>query len=349
MISPMTIAAGGEASLSKCPKHMTYGPCGGVQPGGICEIGELSCPFVYSPLAVWEAGRTEHERVGTGTRATELAATLERGGVVVGDLPARPLDRESLRECAAILDGLDAVLSGDTPTHRVQFPPSYRATLIHDAGAVAWVGLNARDRNRVALEAELAALADLGVAAVHCVTGDHPRSGSRPDAAPVFDVDSTTLTSMARARGLLVSVAETPVAPPAHERPRRLLSKEHAGAEVCFIDHAGGVETVAAFVRSCRELGSQAAMIACVALVCDAGSLAQIDSFQVPALPREARDRILTAADPRQAGIGFAVELGRRLLDTGAVAGINLSGAPSPGGELAYAEALAQAAQELRR
>jgi 5,10-methylenetetrahydrofolate reductase len=331
---------------------MVYGPCGGVQPDGVCEIGELSCPFVERPLAVWEAEQMVAEGARPAPpapRATELAAALGRGGVVVGDLPARALDRESLLECAAILGGLDAVLSGDTPANRVQFPPSYRATLIHDAGAVAWVGLNARDRNRVALEAELAALADLGVAAVHCVTGDHPLSGSRPDAAPVFDVDSTTLASMARAHGLLVSVGETPVAPPARERPRRLLSKERAGAGVCFIDHAGSAEAVVAFVERCRELGSHAAMIACVALVCDGGSLALIDSFHVPALPQDARSRILAAADPRQAGIDFAVELGRRLLDTGAVAGINLSGGPSPGGELAYAEALARAAQELRR
>ncbi len=349
MTSPVTLPVGGDVSASGCPKHMTYGPCGGVQPDGLCETGELRCPFVDRPLAVWEAGGATPEAAAPAPRATELAAALERGGVVVGDLPARPLDRESLRECAAILGGLDAVLSGDTPAHRVQFPPSYRAALLHDAGVVAWVGLNARDRNRVALEAELAALADLGVGAVHCVTGDHPYSGSRPDAAPVFDVDSTTLASMARARGLLVSVGETPVAPPADERPRRLLSKEHAGAEVCFIDHAGSVEAVAAFARRCRELGSQAAMIACVALVCDAGSLALIDSFHVPALPPEARARILAAADPRQAGVDFAVELGRRLLDTGAVAGINLSGGPSPGEELAYAEALAQATEALRR
>ena len=36
------------------------------------------------------------------------------------------------------------------------------------------------------------------------------------------------------------------------------------------------------------------------------------------------------------------------MLDTGLVSGVNLSGGPADGQELAYAEALAEAAEELR-
>jgi 5,10-methylenetetrahydrofolate reductase len=254
-----------------------------------------------------------------------------------------------LGECASVLKGVDAVLTGDTPRHRVQFPPSYRAGLLHAAGVTAWVGLNARDRNRVALEAEIAALADLEVGAVHCVTGDHPASGGRPDALAVFDVDSTQLTAMAAGRGFLLSVGESPAAPPVDGRPPRLLSKEHAGAEVCFVDHCGGVEPVQQFIRRSRELGCVVAMVACVPLVCDAGSAAQLASFGAHGAEERAFERIITAADPRRAGIRAAVELGRRMLDTGLVSGIDLSGGPADGEELAYAEALAEAAEGLRR
>jgi hypothetical protein len=89
-------------------------------------------------------------------------------------------------------------------------------------------GLNCRDRNRVALEGELAALADAGAAAVHCVTGDHTAIGHRPDAAPVFDLDATRLAAAARAAGLLVSVAESPCARPA-ARPPGPAGREGAG------------------------------------------------------------------------------------------------------------------------
>ncbi|MER3482437.1 MAG: methylenetetrahydrofolate reductase, partial [Meiothermus sp.] len=85
------------------------------------------------------------------------------------------------------------MLLGDHGGARVQFPPAYRAMLVKRTGLEPWVGLNCRDRNRVALEAELAALKHLGVAGVHAVTGDHPVSGHRPDALPVFDLDSAQL------------------------------------------------------------------------------------------------------------------------------------------------------------
>jgi 5,10-methylenetetrahydrofolate reductase len=333
-----------------CPKHMTYGPCAGVRPHGECEVGGQGCPFVAAPIPMWSApDQSPGADSDLPARALTLRARLARGGAVIADFPARALDARSLRECAAALRGVDAVLTGDTPRHRVQFPPSYRAGLLQAAGVTAWVGLNARDRNRVALEAEVAALADLQVGAVHCVTGDHTVSGSRPDAAAVFDVDSTQLTAMAAGRGFLLSVGESPAAPPVNQRPARLLSKEHAGAEVCFVDHCGGAEPVQEFICRCRELGCAAAMIACVPVVCDAGSAAQLASFGAPGTQEREYERIVTAADPRRAGIQAAVPLGRRMLDTGLVSGIDLSGGPADGEELAYAEALAEAAEELRR
>ncbi len=114
---------------------------------------------------------------------------------------------------------VDAVLFGDSGWARVQLSPAYRASVIAAEGMRPWAGLNCRDRNRVALEGELAALADIG-AAVHCVTGDHTAIGHRPEARAVFDLDSTELASLARSAGVLVSVAENPVAPPIEHPPR---------------------------------------------------------------------------------------------------------------------------------
>lgn len=337
-----------------CPKHMTYGPCGGVRPSGRCEVGQFDCTFLSVPLPQWTAGdksvSTTHFRPGVelNPRARALEAGLDRGAVVVADFPARALDAASARECAAVLAEVDAVLVGDAPAHRVQFPPAYRAGLLLGAGANPWVGLNARDRNRVALEGELAALADLGVGAVHCVTGDHPASGSRPDAAAVFDLDSTELVALAAGRGLLVSAAESPATPPLERRPPRWRSKERAGAQVGFVNHCGGVEAVVAFVAACRELGSTADMVACVPLVCDPGSAALLASFGEPGTDA-VLERILSAPDPRRAGIRYAADRAAALLDTGLIAGINLSGGPADGGELAYAEALAESTARLAR
>jgi hypothetical protein len=344
----------GPVPAELCPKSMTYGPCGGVRPSGRCEVGDFTCPFLTIPLPEWpptpgdKCVPTTHflPGVAPNPRARALVARLARREAVIADFPAAALDAESLRACAAVLADLDAVLLGDAPAHRVQFPPAYRAALVQAAGANPWVGLTARDRNRVALEGELAALADLGVAAVHCVTGDHPASGERPDAAPVFDLDSTEMAALAAGRGLVVSVAESPAAPPAARRPLRLLSKGRAGASVCFVNHYASVEPVVDFIRAARELGASADMVACVPLVIDPGSAGLLASFAEPGT-EAILERILAAPDPRREGIRVAVDLGLRLLDTGVVAGIDLSGGPAEGGELAYADALAEAAQRL--
>jgi 5,10-methylenetetrahydrofolate reductase len=294
---------------------MTYGPCGGVATDGGCEVDGHPCEFVSVPMPEW---RDESPAAAAlNPRASELAAKLMAGRVVVADFPARPVDGESLRTCARTLADVDAVLLGDSPRERLQFPPSYRARLVQDEGATAWVGLNARDRNRVALEAELAALGDLQPAGLHCVTGDHPAVGGRPDAAAVFDLDSTRLTALAVGCGAVVSVGESPTAPPQRLRPRRLRSKERAGASVCFVNHCGGPAHVARFVRAARAHGVTTAMIACV--------------------PLGTRDEMVEAA--------------RRMLDTGLVSGVNLSAWPPPPETVsvaALAEALAETAELLR-
>lgn len=337
-----------------CPKRMHYGPCGGVEFDGTCEVADHACVFLDAAPVAWEgiapadaavprmtADPMPHPLPSAG--AAELRALLATRPIVVADFPARALDAASLAACAGVLrDGVDVVLAGDSGTARVQFPPAYRAALLRAAGVRAWMGVNARDRNRVALEAELAALAHAGAAGVHCVTGDHPRVGSRPDAAAVFDLDSTELAALAARSGHLVSVAEAPLSPPVAARPARLLEKQRAGAELCFVNHAGGLEPVRRFLAAARELDVSLGYIPCVPVVVDRGSAELIRGFTSLALPEGYLDGILAAADPRAAGIAAAAELSQRFLELEGVVGVDLSGGAAAGEELAFAEALAE-------
>lgn len=322
-----------------CPKQMTHGPCGGVTTAHRCEVDEaLTCPWVDSPTTVWgghEPGPTD---------AHPLLDLLHTRAVVVADLPAPALCRDGLLRTADLLAGaVDAVLVGDHGGARVQFPPSYRAQLLREAGLAVWAGVNCRDRNRVALEGELAALADAGAAAVHCVTGDHTRIGHRPDARPVFDLDSTQLAALARAEGLLVSVGETPCGPPADRRPARLAEKVRAGAQVCLVNHAGGAGPVAAFVAA----GPPIPYVACVPLVLDRHSADLISGFTGLVLPPGYLAGIVDAPDPAVAGIAAAVRLAEQLLAVPGVRGIDLSAVPVPGAEERTARALAAVGRAL--
>lgn len=326
---PTRTSAAGEPG---CPKAMEYGPCGGVGLDGLCEVSPEPCVFLERPTVVWH-GPTREARHHDGAEA--MRTRLARGRVVIADLPAAPLSADAIAECGEIMrDTVDAVLGGDSGFARVQFPPSYRARLVMEAGLTSWVGLNNRDRNRVAIEAELAALAHVGVAAVHCVTGDHTLTGNRPDAMPVFDLDSTRTAALARSFGHLVSVGESPAAPPAERRPARLLQKQVAGAEVCFVDHCGGVEAVRRFVGGAQELGVTMSFIVCIPVVVDERSAAVLESFTGMVLPPGYLDRIRRASDVRAAGVEAAIELSEAMLKLDGIDGVNLSGA-APATDLA--------------
>lgn len=191
---------------SICPKNMTYGPCGGVHADGRCEVASLPCPFAKGNLAAWQQSHVKTQAITPAGQA--FLETMVRRPVIVTDLPTTPLSADSIRASADVLAGhADAVLLGDHSEARVQFPPAYRAMLVHQAGLPTWPGLNCRDRNRVALEGELAALAHANVAGFHCITGDHTASGHRPDAKPVFDLDSTQLAALANSIGFLTRMA----------------------------------------------------------------------------------------------------------------------------------------------
>lgn len=329
--------------LAACPKDMTYGPCGGVAPDGMCETGAGRCSFLGTPMPSW-----------AGAEAPEPADAFAgmRRPLVIADLPARALDMASLRDCAAAVVGtVDAVLLGDHGGERVQYPPALRAHWVQSQGVRVWAGLTCRDRNRVALEGEIAGLAEVGVAGVHCVTGDHTSLGHRPDAKPVFDLDSTGLAALAAAAGLPVSVAENPVAPPVGERPARLAEKVRAGATACFVNHTTGPDAVRAFTEAAVAAGARIPFVACVPIVLDEGTADVLRSFTGLALPPGYVDGVLSARDTVHAGIDAAVRLSEALLEIPGVRGVNLSGGGGPGSRLAppdVAASLATISRALR-
>jgi methylenetetrahydrofolate reductase (NADPH) len=323
---------------------MTFGPCGAVTLEGNCEIDGVTCPFVNAPLRSWDGAAPTITEVTPAGHA--LLNMLERRPVIVTDFPSVALDANSIQSVAAVLAGTaDAVLLGDHNDARVQFPPAYRAMLVRAAGLEPWVGLNCRDRNRVALEGELVALRHANVTGVHCITGDHPKSGHRPDALPVFDLDSTQLAALARANAVLVSVAASPCSMPVLERPYRLAQKILAGAQIAFVNHAGPGERVLEFVQSAQALGANVPFIAGLAVITSEVGARMIQKFHNLVLPPGYLEGIINAPDVRRAGIQAAIRFGHDLLAQPGVRGLNLSSVPEPGRELEMAQDLAEIAR----
>lgn len=328
-----------------CPKHMVYGPCGGVRIDERCEVDDRRCPFVDRPVVTWSGPAPAP---ATATFAAALGRT-DGSPIIVTDLRVRPFDPSSVATVATRLArNADAVLIGEHHV-RPDFPPTMMAALVAEAGSRAWVTLTCRDRNRVVLEGELAGLANLGVTGVHCVTGDSRARSVRVDATQVFDLDGTRLTGLARQAGLCASVSATPVAPPTHLRAARLLEKQRAGGQVCFVNHAGGSAGVATFVGAAQQLGVTMPFVPCVAVITDVESLVVLERFPGLVVDPELRRRVLEAADGRAAGIAAAVDEAERMLAIDGVVGVNLSGSATSGPEEESAAIMDEVAETIRR
>jgi hypothetical protein len=327
-----------------CPKRMVFGPCGGVRDEGRCELAEHRCVFVDSPLVTWPGERLH----GPAPAPDGLLARAAAGPVVLSDLSVRPFDPASVRRVVGVLAPVsDGLLVGEH-ANRPDFPPTMFATEVMDAGGRVWTTLACRDRNRVVLEQELAGLVEVGVDGVLCLTGDGRGVSVRPGATQVFDLDGVRLTALAAGVGLPVAVPESPEAPPVDLRPARVVQKERAGAQLCVLNHVRGAARVARFVAVARDAGATLPFVAGVAVYTDEPSARVLQRFPGLHLDDAAVERVLTAPDPREAGIAAAVEEARAMLAVPGVVGVNLSGMGSGRGEDEGAQIKAAVAERLR-
>jgi methylenetetrahydrofolate reductase (NADPH) len=307
---------------------MVYGPCGGVRRGGGCEVDGHPCPFIaHSAPQVDEVvtgGRVRREPTAGGRDGLAV-----RSPIVVCDFRPTEATVEAAASLARAYAGwCDAVLLGDHHD-RVDLPGPFVAAVAQAEGCNPWVTLSCRDRNRVVLEADLAACAELNVGAVHCVTGDARAAHVRPDATQVFDLDSMRLTALAATFGLTVSVAESPLVVPIEVRPGRVADKSRAGADWCFVNIGPTAQQTATFIGAARAAGADLRYIVCIPMFTDADGASRLQALPGLGLEPDAVHAILASPDPISSGIDRAVTEARRFLDIDGVAGVNLSGPAS--------------------
>ena len=83
-----------------CPKHMHYGPCGGVRDDLSCELGDRPCPFAVGPLPAWTGG---DPAPAPPPRPDGLLARAATRPVVLTDLSVTPYAPASVRRVVGVL------------------------------------------------------------------------------------------------------------------------------------------------------------------------------------------------------------------------------------------------------
>jgi methylenetetrahydrofolate reductase (NADPH) len=237
---------------------------------------------------------------------------------------------------------VDATNATDNTSAHAHASPLAVAIALKQLGMEPVMQLTCRDRNRLALEAEIAGAALHGIENVLCLTGDDVTAGDEPEARRVFDLDSIQLLALAgsMARGtylsgrkidpppkLFLGAVENPGAPPYDYRVDRALKKVRAGARFLQLQVGFRPEQLEAFMTeaAAKGLSDQCRLLPSICLVRSPKALRYIDEH-VPGIevPAALIERCESAADPEAECFDIAVELAEHARSLPGVAGLHL-------------------------
>lgn len=245
-------------------------------------------------------------------RAGHFAVTGELG-------PPQSADGQVIREKANLLKGYcDGVNITDNQTAIVRMSSIGAGTIVIQEGLEPVIQMTCRDRNRLAIQADLLGAYALGMRNLLCLTGDHQIFGNHPTAKNVFDIDSLQLVRMVsdmrdecifqcgdafkgQEPRFFVGAAAAPFADPIEFRPYRLAKKVKAGANFIQTQLVYDVPAFERYMEKVRELGlhEQTYILAGVGPLKSPG-MARYMKNNVPGIlvPDELIDRMTAAGAP---------------------------------------------------
>ena len=205
---------------------------------------------------------------------SHLAAVLASGQFAVcAELsPPRGVDLQAISRGVGNLKGYaDAVNVTDNQAASVRMASIPVCGLLVRHGLEPVAQMTCRDRNRLAIQADLLGAAGLGIRNILCLSGDHGVWGDHPAARNVYDLDSVHLIRLARnlvdhgrldngreispAPRFLIGAAANPFAPPFDYRPHRLAKKVAAGADFVQTQLIYNLDRFRSYMARVRSLG----------------------------------------------------------------------------------------------
>jgi len=192
------------------------------------------------------------EEKGTALKSGSNLERLLAAGhfAVTGELePPKSHDAEIVRKRGTVVEEcLDAANITDNQTAIVRMSSIGSAILLKGSSLEPVIQITCRDRNRLAMQADLLGAAAHGIRNVLCLSGDHQSFGNHPGAKNVHDIDSMQLIRMIKEMRdeskfqcgeeipgggppFFIGAAANPFADPVALRPNRLAKKVAAGAD----------------------------------------------------------------------------------------------------------------------
>jgi methylenetetrahydrofolate reductase (NADPH) len=271
--------------------------------------------------------------------AGNLAVTSECG-------PPRGSVPEKIKEKGELLKGIvDAVNVTDNQTAMVRMSSFAASVFLKQAGLNPVLQMVTRDRNRLAMQADIIGAYAHGINTMLCLSGDHPHFGDHPMAASVHDIDSVQFIQMVknmRDNGkfqggadiesppkMFIGAAANPFADPFELRVARLAKKIAAGVDFIQTQCIYNLDKFELWMEGVRARGlhEKCYILAGITPMKSAG-MARYMKNKVPGMdvPDDVVKRMAGVPKEKQAeeGINICVESIQRLKEVKGVAGFHI-------------------------
>jgi methylenetetrahydrofolate reductase (NADPH) len=266
-------------------------------------------------------------------------AARHKDFVISAELFLRPdSNAQSIAAQVALLrDHVDGILLTDNQAGRLHLSPVAAASLVIANGADAIVQLGCRNRNRVALLAELLGAAAVGVSSVMLTRGQRVPEGFNPRPKAVLDVKPAELVAIAARLkdedsvrflpDLYVGSDFTLHRPRKDWQPAKIVRKSEAGAQFLISNICMNTRVVHNYMAHIVREGvpRQLNIYVGLAVPGSAGDARFLrDSRPNNLVPDEVIARLEQAADPEQEGIRICAEQLRELAEIPGVRGAHI-------------------------
>jgi methylenetetrahydrofolate reductase (NADPH) len=295
------------------------------------------------------AAITDHPHAhGPGTLETRLNSGQF---VVTAELtPPVATDASAALTQAKALKGLaTAVNVTDGAGAKAHLSSLVTAHLLRTSGVEPILQMTCRDRNRLALQADLLGAMALDISNVLVLSGDDPKVGDQPETKPVFDLDSKGVLAMAQRmrrerrlpsgtaiKGpiqLFLGAADAPIDPPATWVPQGLKAKVDAGVDFVQTQFCMDIGVVRRYAARLLDLGlaQRVAILIGVAPIPSARSARWMrEKLYGTIISDEIVARLDGATDARREGRKICVELLQQLAQLPGVAGAHVMAPQNP-------------------
>jgi len=257
--------------------------------------------------------------------------------------PPKNASASVVRRRAEALKGVvDAVNVTDSNRAIVTMAAIPAATIVRSAGLEPIVQMTGRDRNRIALQADVLGAAAIGIENFVFMSGDDPKLGNHPDAVNVKDLDGVGLVKMAvgmrdEARFLsgdeikpatpkmVIGATASPFTKPMETDLAKTLEKIAAGVEFLQTQPVFDLPTFSRWLVEVRRGGQRdVPILAGVLILRSAEQAERLAKLPGLAFGPDAIARMKKAADPETEGMAMAVELVKELKALPGVRGVHL-------------------------